>query len=96
MNTLVCCQAFYLFSSRYLRESSLSFTRLFANRVAWASVGVLALLQLGFVYIPFMHRLFASAPLEPRHWLIPLGVAAGVFLLVELEKAVLQRLGRSA
>jgi magnesium-transporting ATPase (P-type) len=91
VNTLVCSQAFYLFNSRYLRESSLALARLFANRVAWLAVGVLAVLQLVFVYAPFMHHWFGSAPLAPRHWLIPLGVGAGVFFLVEVGKTVVHR-----
>jgi magnesium-transporting ATPase (P-type) len=94
VNTLVCGQAFYLFNSRFLRESSLSFTRLFTNRVAWLAVGVLAVLQLVFVYAPFMHRLFGSTALELRHWLVPLGIGLAVFLLVEAEKAVFRRIDR--
>jgi magnesium-transporting ATPase (P-type) len=66
VNTLVWGQAFYLFNSRYLRESSLSVERLFANRVAWLTVGVLAVLQLTFVYAPFMHAWFGSAALGLR------------------------------
>jgi magnesium-transporting ATPase (P-type) len=91
VNTLVCSQAFYLFNSRYLRESSLPVARLLANQAAWLAVGVLAVLQLVFVYAPFMHLWFGSAPLAARHWLIPLTVGAGVFLLVELEKALVRR-----
>jgi magnesium-transporting ATPase (P-type) len=91
VNTLVCAQAFYLFNSRFLRESSLSFTRLFTNRVVWLAVGVLAVLQLGFVYAPFMHRMFGSAAVELRHWIVPLGIGLAIFLLVEAEKAVLRR-----
>jgi hypothetical protein len=94
VNTLVCGQAFYLFNSRFLRESSLSFTRLFTNRVAWLAVGVLAVLQLIFVYAPFMQTLFGSTALELRHWLIPLGIGFAVFLLVEAEKAVFRRFDR--
>lgn len=88
VNTLVLGQAFYLFNSRYLRESSLSVERLFANRIAWLTVGVLAVLQLAFVYAPFMNERFGSTALEPPHWLVPLGIGLGVFLLVEVEKAV--------
>ena len=88
VNTLVWGQAFYLFNSRYLRESSLSVERLFANRVAWLTVGVLAVLQLAFVYAPFMHEWFGSAALDLQHWLVPLGIGLGVFLLVEVEKAI--------
>ena len=91
VNTLVCSQAFYLFNSRYLRKSSLPVSRLLANRAAWLAVGLLAILQLVFVYAPFMHLWFGSAPLAARHWLIPLGVGAGVFLLVELEKMLVRR-----
>jgi magnesium-transporting ATPase (P-type) len=91
VNTLVCGQAFYLFNSRFLRESSLSFSRLFTNRVVWLAVGVLAVLQLVFVYAPFMHRLFGSTALELRHWLVPLGIGLAVFLLVEAEKGHLPR-----
>jgi len=91
VNTLVCAQAFYLFNSRFLRESSLSFTRLFTNRVVWLAVGVLAVLQLVFVYAPFMHRLFGSTAVELRHWLVPLGIGLAVFLLVEAEKAIFRR-----
>jgi magnesium-transporting ATPase (P-type) len=90
--TLVCGQAFYLFNSRLLSESMLVPARLLSNRVAWLAVGALAVLQLGFVYAPFMHTLFGSASLELRHWLIPLGVGFAVFLAVEVEKAVLRRL----
>ncbi|MDI6616981.1 MAG: HAD-IC family P-type ATPase, partial [Syntrophaceae bacterium] len=91
VNTLVCGQAVYLFNSRYLHESSLRMERLFANRMAWVAVGVLAVLQLTFVYAPFMQRWFGSASPELRHWLIPLAIAAGAFLLIEAEKAVTRR-----
>jgi magnesium-transporting ATPase (P-type) len=97
VNTLVCGQAFYLFNSRFLRESSLTIARLFTNRVVWLAVGVLVVLQLVFVYAPFMQRLFGSAALELRHWLVPLGIGFAVFLLVEFEKAVIRRMqGRDA
>ncbi len=91
VNTLVCGQAFYLFNSRFLRASSLRPKLLFSNRVAWFAVAVLALLQLGFVYAPFMHVWFGSAALELRHWLVPLGVGLAVFLIVETEKALIRR-----
>ncbi len=93
VNTLVCAQIFYLFNSRFLHESGLSFPRLFTNRAVWLAVGVLAVLQMMFVYAPFMHRLFGSTALELRHWFVPLGIGLAVFLLVEAEKAVFRRFG---
>jgi magnesium-transporting ATPase (P-type) len=91
VNTLVCGQAFYLFNSRYLRESSLPPKRLVANPAAWIAIGALAVLQLAFVYLPFMQRWFGTAPLALRHWLIPLGIGLAVFLIIEAEKALVRR-----
>jgi len=88
VNTLVCGQAFYLFNSRYLRESSLKIRRLLANRFAWLAVGVLAVLQLAFNYAPFMNLWFGSASSELRYWLLPVSIGAGAFLMIEAEKAV--------
>jgi len=90
VNTLVCGQIFYLFNSRYLRASSLALRGLFDNRAIWIAVGVLVVLQLVFVYAPFMNRLFRSVPLEAGHWLTPLGIGAAVFVIVELEKQLLR------
>lgn len=88
VNTLVCGQAFYLLNSRYLLESSLPLSRLFANPIAWLAIGILAALQLLFVYAPFMHQWFGSTSLELRYWLISLGIGLGIFLLVEIEKMI--------
>ncbi|MCU0808858.1 MAG: cation-transporting P-type ATPase [Candidatus Contendobacter sp.] len=96
VNTLVVGQIFYLFNSRFLRESSLRIEFLFANRVAWLTVGVLVGLQLIFVYAPFMHGWFHTAPLEIHHWLAPLATGAVVFVAVEAEKALLGRRPASA
>lgn len=91
VNTLVCAQAFYLFNSRFMRESSCHLAHLFTNRVVWFAVGALAILQLAFVYLPFMQTAFGTAPLELRHWLVPLGVGLGVFFIVEAEKAITRK-----
>jgi magnesium-transporting ATPase (P-type) len=60
--------------------------------VVWIAVGVLMLLQLLFVYAPFMHLWFHTAPLTLRDWLLPLGAGIGIFLLVEVEKALARAL----
>jgi magnesium-transporting ATPase (P-type) len=91
VNTLVFGQLFYLFNSRFLHASSLGVTRLLANRVAWLMVGALVVLQMVFVYAPFMHAWFGSAALPLRLWLIPVGIGLAVFLAVEAEKALLRR-----
>lgn len=70
LNVLVLAQTFYLFNSRYINVSSLSFERLFNNKVAWLMVGILLLLQLAYVYLPFMNRWFGSYPLSFGQWVI--------------------------
>lgn len=87
VSTLVIAQMFYLFNARFLSASSLRFNLLFSNRAALIAVGVLAFLQPGFVYLPFMNLWFGSAALEPSHWLLPIGIGMVVFLTIEAEKA---------
>ncbi|WP_374325584.1 cation-transporting P-type ATPase [Azonexus sp.] len=86
VNTLVVAQAFYLFNARFLTTSSLRLDLLFTNRAVWLAVGVLFLLQLAFVYLPLMNSAFGTTPLALRHWLIPLLIGAGIFLIMEMEK----------
>ena len=93
VNTLVVAQAWYLFNSRFLTASSLAPARLFTNPAAQVSVLVLALLQLGFVYLPFMNTWFGTTPLALEYWLPPLAIGALVFLVIEAEKALQRRYG---
>ena len=53
---------------------------------------MLVLFQLLFVYAPFMNVWFGSAPLQLQHWLVPIAIGLGVFVVVELEKAVYARM----
>jgi len=92
VNTLVLGQLFYLFNSRFLKESSLRLDLLFTNRVVWIAIGVLAVLQVLFVYVPFLNLWFHSAPIPASDWLLPIGIGFAIFLAVEAEKALLRRL----
>lgn len=87
VNTLVIAQTFYLFNARFLTASSLNITLLFSNQAALIAVGLLVLLQLCFIYLPFMNLWFGTTPLELHHWLVSLGIGLVVFLLIEGEKA---------
>ncbi len=86
VNMLVIGQAFYLFNSRYLNQTSLTPARLMANPVAWMALGALVVMQLAFVYVPLMQHAFGSAALTARQWLLPLGLGFIAFLVVEAEK----------
>ncbi|MBV8586832.1 MAG: cation-transporting P-type ATPase [Verrucomicrobia bacterium] len=92
INTLVLGQVFYLFNSRFIRESSLRLDLLGTNRVVWIAIGVLAVLQLMFVYVPFLNLWFHSAPISARDWFLPIGIGVLIFLAVEAEKAAVRRI----
>ena len=92
VNTLVLGQVFYLFNSRFLKQSSLRPDLLFSNRVVWIAVAVLAALQVFFVYVPFMNLWFHSTPLAAHHWLLPIIIGFAIFLAVEAEKALLRKM----
>ncbi|MFF2623476.1 cation-translocating P-type ATPase [Oerskovia jenensis] len=81
-------QLAYLFNCRFLDRSSITPAVLRGNRAVWYSAGSLLALQAVFVYAPFMHSWFGSAPIGLREWGITLGLAIVVFLLVEAAKAL--------
>ena len=93
VNTLVAMEVFYLFSVRYLKSPSFTWQGVKGTPLVLASVAAVVVLQLLFTYAPFMHSLFDTRPLGVGT-LFAIG-AAGVAVLVilELEKALLRRLG---
>ncbi|PTU57581.1 carbonate dehydratase [Sphaerisporangium cinnabarinum] len=84
-------QLAYLFNCRFLDRSSLTLDVLRGNRVVWVSAATLLALQAVFVYAPFMHSWFDSAPIALAEWGRTLGLALVVFLLVEVIKWVGRR-----
>ena len=90
VNTLALGQAAYLFNARFLRESSLRREAVVGNPVAWLVVALLLGLQAVFVYVPVLHLWFGSASLTVLGWLVPLGFAAAVFVVMEVVKAALR------
>ena len=84
-------QLAYLFNCRFLNETSLRPAVLRGNRMVWWMALLLLALQAVFVYTPFMHSWFGSAPLTIRGWGVTIALAIVVFLLVEVAKAVRNR-----
>ncbi|MFD6030248.1 cation-translocating P-type ATPase [Cellulosimicrobium funkei] len=84
-------QLAYLFNCRFLDQSSLTLDVVRGNRVVWVSAATLLALQAVFVYAPFMHSWFDSAPIALAEWGKTLGLALVVFLLVEVIKWVGRR-----
>ncbi|MFI3186288.1 MAG: cation-transporting P-type ATPase [Methylococcaceae bacterium] len=85
VNVFVFSEMFYLFNCRSL-EYSMLHVGLFSN--LWVIFGALCmtLLQLLFTYWPPMQKLFGSAAFAYDQWLLILGVAMTIYLIVGLEK----------
>ena len=93
VNALVCMEVFYLFSVRYLKAPSFTVEGVKGTPRVLAAVAAVVVLQLGFTYAPFMQRLFGSAALPPEVLPAVLGAGVAVLLVLEVEKALLRRLG---
>ncbi len=91
VNTLVGGQLFYLFNCRKIRLPSIG-KDFFSNRYIFYATAALIVLQMAFVYVPFMNLFFDTAPIDAFYWLFPLGAGIAVFMLVEIEKFVIIRL----
>ena len=94
VNTLVLFEVFYLFNARNLRASSANLSGLFGSRPVLIAVVLVVAFQLLYTYAPPMQQLFESASLPPKDWIGIVAVAATVFVLVEIEKAVIRRFWR--
>ncbi|TVQ13428.1 MAG: cation-transporting P-type ATPase [Bacteroidetes bacterium] len=88
VNTLVAGQIFYLFNCRKIKEPSLG-KGFFSNKYAFIAAAGLIVLQLIFVYVPFMNTFFGTEAIEAGFWLYPLAAGLVVFFLVELEKFII-------
>jgi magnesium-transporting ATPase (P-type) len=96
VNALVCMEVFYLFSVRYLKAPSFTLQGVKGTPRVLAAVAAVVLLQAGFTYLPFMQALFATEPLPLATGALIVAVGAAVLLVLELEKALLRRLGIAA
>jgi magnesium-transporting ATPase (P-type) len=85
VTTVVLFQVFYLINCRSLRDSVLKIG-LFSNPLVYVGIVGLVLLQIGYVYLPFMNTLFGSAPLGVQDWLKSALVAMTVMPVIGLEK----------
>jgi magnesium-transporting ATPase (P-type) len=89
---LVVGQFFYLFNSRFIMASSLTIKRLFSNPYALYAGGVLFLLQVSFTYLPIMNTWFGTEGVRFEKWIWINSAGLIVFLIVELEKAVVRNI----
>jgi magnesium-transporting ATPase (P-type) len=91
LQTIVLCQAFHLFNSRSIRQPAHALDFM-GNRAIFVVCGLMVLLQLSIVYLPFMNTVFGTVPLGPAGWVAPILLGSIVFFVVEGEKYVMRRL----
>ncbi|PKO15529.1 cation transporter [candidate division BRC1 bacterium HGW-BRC1-1] len=90
VTTVVFFQIFYLFNCRSLHDSIFRIG-LWSNKFIYVGIGLLIVLQMGFIYLPFMNAAFNSEPL--RAWDVMQSVACAMIVLpvISLEKAITSR-----
>lgn len=72
-----------------------SLTRgLLQNKGIWMVSGILLVLQLAIIYLPFMQMLFGTEALPLHYWAFTFAIGAGLFCIVELEKLLTRRFRR--
>lgn len=81
--------------SRSLHDSLVSMGP-WTNPAIYFGIGMLLTLRAGFVYVPFMNRLFGSEPLGIEAWAMALAAAAVIVPAVALEKRWRRRSRRDA
>ncbi|WP_143177572.1 cation-translocating P-type ATPase [Cystobacter ferrugineus] len=86
VTTVIMFQIFYLLNCRSLRDSFLRIG-VFSNPFVYLGIGVLVLLQLGFIYLPFMQAVFNSAPLKLEALGLCALVGALILPVISVEKA---------
>ena len=90
VNALVVGEILYLFNSRFIHASALSFRSLTGNRYVWIAIGALSLLQLAFTYAPPLQALFNTTPITVEAWERIGAFGLLLFLIVEVEKGLVR------
>jgi magnesium-transporting ATPase (P-type) len=87
VTTVIMFQIFYVLNCRSLRDSIFRIG-VFSNPSVFLGIGMLIILQLGFIYLPFMHTVFGSASLDLYAFCISTTVGAVILPVISLEKWV--------
>ena len=85
VTTVIMFQIFYLLNCRSLLDSIWKIG-VFSNKTVFVGITAILVLQALFIYAPFMHAIFASAPLSLGDVLASILVGAAILPVVGLEK----------
>jgi magnesium-transporting ATPase (P-type) len=92
VNTLVVMEIFYLFSVRYLYQTSFTWKGLLGTPAVLIGVGATGAAQLLFTYAPVMQVMFATRAVSLLDGISIFGVGVALFFVLEFEKFVRRRL----
>jgi len=92
VNVLVMGEVFYLFNCRRLTAPVVGWAGFTGNPAVLIAIGVLVVLQLLFTYLPVGQTLFGTAALDLAAWGRILVFGVLVYVMVELEKALIRRI----
>ncbi|TYC90977.1 HAD-IC family P-type ATPase [Novosphingobium sp. BW1] len=93
VNMLVIAEIFYLFNVRYMHVQSLSWRGILGTRAVLVAVGTVSLAQVCFTYLPPFQAVFATRPLSFAQGASIIAIGAVIFIVLELEKVLVRRLG---
>ncbi|MCD7972651.1 MAG: cation-transporting P-type ATPase [Candidatus Azobacteroides sp.] len=92
LNTIVFTQMFHLFNNRSISRFALN-KDFFSNKAVFIVCGILILLQLAITYLPFMNNVFGTQPMELSEWYPTIILSLIIFIIVEIEKWIMNKLG---
>jgi Ca2+-transporting ATPase len=87
VTAMVFFQVFYLIECRSLKYSA-NKIGLFSNLSIYLGIAIVLLVQVSFVYLPFMNQVFKSAPLYVDAWGLSASVAFSILIIIGFEKWV--------
>jgi magnesium-transporting ATPase (P-type) len=91
VNTIVVMEIFYLFSVRYLYQTSFTWTGLIGTPAVLIGAGTITAAQFLFTYAPFMQVMFETRVISMLDGMSIFGVGVALFFVLEFEKLVRQR-----
>lgn len=91
LNTIVITQMFHLFNAR---STNFAFNKdFFSNKAVFIVSILLIVLQVSVTYIPFLNNIMGTHPLAAGMWLYPVILGIVIFIIVEIEKAAVRKMG---
>ncbi|MDD2775647.1 MAG: cation-transporting P-type ATPase [Gallionella sp.] len=92
VNALVIGEIAYLFNCRYLLAPVRTWRDFTGNVYILITTALLLVTQLAFTYLPIMQKLFNAVALDTAAWLHIITFGVLLFVIMEIEKAVIRKI----